>query len=76
MFIGTLSITGFPFLAGYYSKDLILETAYQSANFGFFIYLTASIAAFLTSFYSMRALYFVFFGKDTSIKKKHSNKYS
>lgn len=69
MFIGTLALTGFPFLAGYYSKDLILETAYASSTFGFFIYLTGSIAAFLTSFYSIRALYFVFFGKDSSLKK-------
>ncbi len=69
MFIGTLSLTGFPFLAGYYSKDLILETAYASSNLGFFIYLTGSISAFLTSFYSIRALYFVFFSKNTSLAK-------
>lgn len=69
MFIGTLALGGFPFLAGYYSKDLILETAYTSSYMGFFIYLTASIAAFLTSFYSIRALYFVFFGKESALSK-------
>ena len=70
MLIGTLALTGFPFLAGYYSKDFILETAYASSFFGFFIYSTASIAAFLTSFYSMRSLYLVFFGKDANLHKK------
>ena len=69
MTIGTLALTGFPFLAGYYSKDLIIETAYTSANGGIFIWLTASFAAFLTSFYSLRSLYLVFFGKTPAISK-------
>jgi len=63
MLIGTIALVGFPMLSGYYSKDLILETAYSSSSFGIFIFILASLAAFLTSFYSIRSLYFVFFGK-------------
>lgn len=69
MAIGTLALIGAPFLAGYYSKDLILETAYSSSHLGFAIYILASMAAFLTSFYSLRSIYFVFFGKSSSLKK-------
>lgn len=69
MTIGTLALTGFPFLAGYYSKDLILETAYISSQFGKIIFILAIFAAFLTSFYSMRSLYLVFFRQSASFAK-------
>ncbi len=61
MTIGTLALTGFPFTAGYFSKDAIIEAAYAShtpgANFAF---LATVIAALFTSFYSWR-LYFMTF---------------
>ena len=64
MAIGTLSLTGFPFTAGFYSKDAIIEAAYVSRNpahvFGF---LCVFIAAFLTSFYSWRLFFLTFMGK-------------
>jgi NADH-quinone oxidoreductase subunit L len=61
MTIGTLALTGFPFLAGYYSKDLILEALYTSNALGPIFFALAGFAAFLTSFYSIRVIYFVFF---------------
>jgi NADH-quinone oxidoreductase subunit L len=63
MAIGTLALTGFPFTAGYYSKDAIIEAAYVSqrpgANLAF---LATVIAAFMTSFYSWRLFFLTFEG--------------
>src|SRR3954447_8995310 len=65
MTIGTLALTGFPFTAGYYSKDAIIEAAYagsahsSAAVYGF---LATLIAAGLTSFYSWRLVFMTFFG--------------
>jgi len=69
MLIGTLALTGFPMLSGFYSKDLLLETAYNSSVLGIFVFFFACLAAFLTSFYSIRSLYFVFFGKNFASTK-------
>jgi NADH-quinone oxidoreductase subunit L len=69
--IGSLALAGiFPF-AGYFSKDLILEVAWQSnSTSGHFAYLMGLITAFFTAFYSWRLIYFVFHGKPT---QKHNN---
>ncbi|MEP9353687.1 NADH-quinone oxidoreductase subunit L [Xanthobacter sp. KR7-65] len=63
MVIGTLAITGFPFLAGYYSKDAIIEAAYASHNyFHTYGYWMTVIAAALTAFYSWRLIFLTFWG--------------
>ncbi len=64
MLIGTIALTGFPFTAGYFSKDAIIEAAYasQSAASGFSFWLLV-IAAFMTSFYSWRLMFMTFHGK-------------
>jgi NADH-quinone oxidoreductase subunit L len=61
MWIGSLAIAGiFPF-AGYYSKDIILESAYASgSNFAFWL---GSFAAFCTAFYSWRLIIKCFHGR-------------
>lgn len=59
--LGSLSLGGFPFLSGFYSKDFILETAVGSYTLeGTFAYWLGSITAFLTAFYSFRLLYIAF----------------
>ncbi len=69
MVIGTLALTGFPFLAGYYSKDMIIEAAFASdssmAGYAFFM---GVFAALLTSFYSWRLIFMTFFGENRSPK--------
>ena len=62
--IGSLALTGFPFLTGFYSKDTILEIAFSKFSFlGHFSFFLGSIAAFFTAFYSMRLLFLVFLTK-------------
>src|SRR5215213_10213832 len=63
MAIGTLALTGFPFTAGYYSKDAIIEAAYVSPRAGASLaFLATVIAAFMTSFYSWRLFFLTFEG--------------
>nr|YP_009493653.1 NADH dehydrogenase subunit 5 [Codonopsis lanceolata]AWN57598.1 NADH dehydrogenase subunit 5 [Codonopsis lanceolata] len=63
MLIGSLSLIGFPFLAGFYSKDVILELAYTkysiSGNFAFWL---GSLSVLFTSYYSFRLLFLTFLG--------------
>jgi NADH-quinone oxidoreductase subunit L len=64
MCIGTLALTGFPFFAGYFSKDAIIESAYAAHNpFATYAYLLTVVAAGLTSFYSWRLIFKTFFGQ-------------
>ena len=64
MVIGTLALTGFPFTAGYFSKDAIIESALVSngpmASYGFAMALGA---AALTAFYSWRLIFKTFHGE-------------
>lgn len=64
MVIGTLAITGVPGLAGYYSKDMIIESAFAAhTGVGLYAFWMGVIAAFMTAFYSWRLIFMTFFGK-------------
>jgi len=64
MLIGSLALTGFPLTAGFYSKDLIIESTFVGHNAfaGYAFWLTVG-AALLTAFYSWRLLFMTFHGK-------------
>tara|TARA_B110000967_G_scaffold210072_1_gene270234 strand:- start:1672 stop:2484 length:813 start_codon:yes stop_codon:yes gene_type:complete len=69
MMIGSLALMGFPFLTGFYSKDVILEVAYGKYNIsGHFAYALGSCAAFLTAFYSIRLAYLTFLAEPNGYK--------
>jgi len=62
--IGSLALIGFPFLTGFYSKDLILEVSFgKFTNESHFSYYLGSIGAFFTAFYSTRLLFLTFLSK-------------
>ena len=70
MTIGSLALIGFPFLTGFYSKDLILEISFGKYSLtGYFSYILGTLGAFLTAFYSTRLLYLTFLSKPTGHKK-------
>jgi NADH-quinone oxidoreductase subunit L len=61
--IGTLALIGFPFFAGFYSKDAIIEAVHESTRFGAPIaYWAVLLGVVVTSFYSFRLLYLTFHG--------------
>jgi len=64
MIIGTLALTGFPFTAGFYSKDAIIEAAYSgSGSVAIYGYLLTLFSAALTAFYSWRLIFKTFHGE-------------
>lgn len=74
-FIATLAIAGFPFLSGFYSKDMILWSVFSNTaplTVGFTVFgisvnricwAIGLFTAFLTAFYMTRSLVMTFFGK-------------
>ncbi|MBD1174830.1 NADH-quinone oxidoreductase subunit L [Pelagibacterales bacterium SAG-MED01] len=78
MIIGTLALTGFPFLSGFYSKDAIIEFAYLRGNtVGYYAAGIGIFTAFLTSIYSWRLIFKTFHGeyknKDIKIEETHES---
>ena len=74
MIIGTLALTGFPFLSGFYSKDAIIEFAYLKGNtVGYYAAGIGIFTAFLTSIYSWRLIFKTFHGKFNNKKIKISD---
>jgi NADH-quinone oxidoreductase subunit L len=70
MLIGTLSLTGFPFTAGFVSKDAIIEATYAAHSWvGNYAFVLTLIAAVLTSFYSWRLMFLTFEGKPREPKE-------
>ena len=78
MIIGTLALTGFPLLSGFYSKDAIIEFAYLSGKTtGFYAAGVGVFTAFLTSIYSWRLIFKTFHGeynnKEIKIEDTHES---
>jgi NADH-quinone oxidoreductase subunit L len=74
MWIGSLALAGFPFFAGFYYKDMILEAAYAAhTGVGSLAFWLGCAAAFLTAFYSWRLLIMAFHGKPRASAKVMSH---
>jgi NADH-ubiquinone oxidoreductase chain 5 len=80
MLIGSLALVGFPFLTGFYSKDMILEVAYSKYTIsGNFAYWIGSICVLFTSYYSFRVIFLSFVNPTNalknSVKKTHESSF-
>ena len=78
MLIGTLALTGFPFLSGFYSKDAIIEFAFlKGTAVGYYACSVGVFTAFLTAIYSWRLFFKTFLGKYNNksipIEKTHES---
>tara|TARA_A100001015_G_scaffold301834_1_gene389231 strand:- start:196 stop:2103 length:1908 start_codon:yes stop_codon:yes gene_type:complete len=78
MLLGTLALTGFPFLSGFYSKDAIIEFAYlKNSSLGNYAAVIGILTAFLTSIYSWRLFFKAFHGpynnKKTALNETHES---
>jgi len=64
MLTATLAIAGIPPLAGFFSKDSILLSAFNSEHGGRILYGLGLFTALLTSFYMFRLIFLTFFGEE------------
>ncbi len=74
MLIGSLSLAGFPFFTGFFTKDEIIVTAYEyGVMISYLPYIFLVLAAVLTAIYTFRMWFSVFTGKERSDYGKHES---
>lgn len=67
--IGTMALIAIPFTSGFFSKEAILEAALHKNPVFFWI---GGGVALLTTFYMMRVIFVVFFGRERSHSAEHA----
>jgi len=73
--IGTAAIAGFPFLAGFFSKDLIIESAWVNPLYNKkIICVLGYLTAIITAFYMFRLYYRIFHGRYLGPENVHPHK--
>ena len=78
MWIGSLALVGIPPFAGFFSKDMILESAFGAhSDLGYILYVLGTLGALLTAFYSFRLLFLAFHqqhkGEKDAIQHAHES---
>jgi len=62
MGLASLALAGIPFFAGFFSKDAIIETAFNEGTFILWVILV--LTAGMTAFYSFRQVFLTFHGEE------------
>lgn len=62
MTLASVALAGLPPLAGYWSKDAIIETAFNEHTY--FLWIMLVVTAGMTAFYSFRQIFMTFHGED------------
>ncbi len=62
-FIGSLALAGFPFTAGFFSKDELLLASWLSGGLGQVLTILGLLTALMTAFYSFRLVFVTFWGE-------------
>jgi NADH-quinone oxidoreductase subunit L len=75
MLIGALSLSGFPLTAGFFSKDRIIETAYEygAVTGDFLPWIFILVAALLTAIYTFRLWFMAFTGEPRTHLAAHAH---
>ena len=71
-FLGSLALAGFPFTAGFFSKDELLLVSWMSGPLGRVLAVLGIITAFMTALYSFR-LWFVTFWGESRVDPQHAD---
>ncbi len=70
IWVGAMALSGLPFFAGFYSKDIILEAAWADGTwFGDMAFWLGIITVFMTAFYSWRLIVLTFHGEQRADDK-------
>src|SRR3712207_1425994 len=70
--LGYLALIGFPFLSGYFTKDAIIEAAFDRGDgWGYLLGGLAILGAGLTAFYMTRLMLITFFGRALWTERQH-----
>tara|TARA_A100001015_G_scaffold285855_1_gene353855 strand:+ start:81 stop:1733 length:1653 start_codon:yes stop_codon:yes gene_type:complete len=70
--IGSSALAALPFTSGFFSKDLILLSAYQLEEFGPILWAGGLLGALVTALYSFRLVFVVFFGRIQTLPNKEN----
>lgn len=73
IFVGSLSLMAFPYLSGFYSKDLLLSLLFVDSSIRFYAYIMCFVAAIFTSLYSQKIVIMTFLSKAAMSRQAYSN---